>query len=186
MNFNTPEWVSINEYKEQIEITVYANHFFSDISGVFIPQGFVLAKEPIVQISARDKAVVENLGSNLTKAMMFVMGSSFIISLILGATLQPLLGSIEILQVMSFMMTINVASPANVNIFFSNLFSIISVDLVSTDEFYKKHLKLDDTKPFSDNWEFLGFGSLYSLQNFGISVIAFCVWPLMMGFILFI
>lgn len=118
--------------------------------------------------------------------MMFVMGSSFIISLILGATLQPLLGSIEILQVMSFMMTINVASPVNVNIFFSNLFSIISLDLVSTDEFYKKHLKLDDTKPFSDNWEFLGFGSLYSLQNFGISVIAFCVWPLMMGFILFI
>ena len=117
---------------------------------------------------------------------MFVMGSSFIISLILGATLQPLLGSIEILQVMSFMMTINVASPANVNIFFSNLFSIISLDLVSTDEFYKQHLKLDDTKPFSDNWEFLGFGSLYSLQNFGISVIAFCVWPLMMGFILFI
>ena len=77
-----------------------------------------MAKEPIVQISAPDKAVVENLGSNLTKAMMFVMGSSFIISLILGATLQPLLGSIEILQVMSFMMTINVASPANVNIFF--------------------------------------------------------------------
>jgi len=37
MNFKTPEWVSINEYKEQIEITVYANHFFSDISGVFIP-----------------------------------------------------------------------------------------------------------------------------------------------------
>lgn len=62
MNFNTPEWVSINEYKEQIEITIHANHFFSDIRGVFIPQGFVLAKEPIVQISAPDKAVVENLG----------------------------------------------------------------------------------------------------------------------------
>jgi hypothetical protein len=63
MNFKTPEWVSINEYKEQIEITIYANHFFSDIRGVFIPQGFVLSRKPIVQISAPDKAMVENLGS---------------------------------------------------------------------------------------------------------------------------
>ncbi len=31
LNFATPEWVSINESKDQLQITIYANYFFSDI-----------------------------------------------------------------------------------------------------------------------------------------------------------
>ena len=84
------------------------------------------------------------------------------------------------------MMTINVALPANGNIFFSNLMSILSTSLVNTDDFLKEHLKLDETVPFSDNWEFLGYGSLYSIQNFGFSIAAFVGWPLMMVFVIFL
>ena len=36
LNFETPEWVSINEYKELLQITIFANYFFSDIHGAFI------------------------------------------------------------------------------------------------------------------------------------------------------
>ena len=31
LNFATPEWVSINESKDQLQITIFANYFFSDI-----------------------------------------------------------------------------------------------------------------------------------------------------------
>jgi len=84
------------------------------------------------------------------------------------------------------MIAINVASPANCNIFFANLLTIVSANLIDTDYFFKEHLKLDETKPFSDSWEFLGYGSLYSIQNFGFSIAAFVGWPLMMVFVIFL
>ncbi len=83
-------------------------------------------------------------------------------------------------------MTINVALPANGNIFFSNLMSILSTILINTDDFFKEHLKLDETAPFSDNWEFLGYGSLYSIQNFGLPIVAFVAWPLMILLVIFL
>jgi hypothetical protein len=78
------------------------------------------------------------------------------------------------------MMTINVASPANCVIFFSYLLSIVSMSLIDTDDFFKKQLKLDETTPYSDNWDLLGYGSLYSIQNFGFSIVWFVVWPFTM------
>ena len=78
------------------------------------------------------------------------------------------------------MITINVTSPANCKIFFAYLLSIVSLSLIDTDDFFKEHLKLDETEPFSDSWDYLGYGSLYSIQNFGFSIVAFVGWPLMM------
>ncbi len=39
LNFKTPEWVSIKEFKELLKVTIYANYFFSDFRGAYIPQG---------------------------------------------------------------------------------------------------------------------------------------------------
>ena len=84
------------------------------------------------------------------------------------------------------MITINVASPANCKIFFACLLSIVSLDLIDTDDFFEKHLKLVETEPFSENWDFLGYGSLYSIQNFGFSIFGFVAWPLMIVFMIFL
>ena len=38
---------------------------------------------------------------------------------------------------------------------------------------------MEETTPLSENWYDLGYKSLYSIQNFGISIFAFVVWPIL-------
>ena len=45
---------------------------------------------------------------------------------------------------------------------------------------------MDKTTPFSDNWEDLGYTSLYSIQNFGCSIFAFVVWPILILLVVFL
>ncbi len=83
-------------------------------------------------------------------------------------------------------MTINFASPANCKIFLSYILAIVSLQLIDTDTFFEEYLKLDETTPLSDNWENLGYGSLYSIKNFGIQIFVFVGWPIMMMLAIFL
>jgi hypothetical protein len=104
---------------------------------------------------------------------------SFLGYFLLGSGLQKLKGSIEALQIITFMMTINVATPANCKIFFALMMASVPNKPIDTDNFFKKSLKLENTTPLSDNWRDLGYKSLHSVQNFGFSIFAFVVWPIL-------
>jgi hypothetical protein len=78
------------------------------------------------------------------------------------------------------MMTIKVATPTNSRIFFAYMMAFVSNRLINTDDFFQESLKLEKTTPFSDNWQDLGYTSLYSIQNFGCSIFAFAVWPILL------
>ena len=55
------------------------------------------------------------------------------------------------------------------------------MSLINTDNFFDKILQLDVSEPLSDNWGDLGYKSLFSLRNFGFTLTAFLILPLLMG-----
>lgn len=75
-------------------------------------------------------------------------------------------------------MTIKVATPTNCKIFFAYMMAFVSNRLVDTDDYLIEKLKLDKTTPLSENWDYLGYKSLYSIPSFGCSIFAFIIWPI--------
>ena len=119
--------------------------------------------------------IAKNVSAVVSGAVVF----SFIGYFLLGSGLQKLKGSIEALQIITFMMTIKVATPANCKIFFAYMMASVPNRPIDTDDFLTQSLKLEKTTPLSDNWRDLGYKSLHSIQNFGFSIFAFVVWPIL-------
>lgn len=65
--------------------------------------------------------------------------------------------------------------PANAGYFYRFLMNIASFDLLPTDTFYDKYLKLKDNDegPLSLNFEELGYSSVYFLYNMGTLILGF-------------
>jgi hypothetical protein len=122
---------------------------------------------------------VEDVAKGISVAIIGTIAFNLIGSVMLGYGLQKLYGTIEVLQIITFMMTINVATPANCKIFFAYMMAFVSNKFIETDDFFQDGLKLEKTTPFSENWHDLGYNSLNSIQNFGISIFAFVVWPIL-------
>lgn len=60
-------------------------------------------------------------------------------------------------------MLISVQTPGNLNIFFSLLLQIVTLNIISTTDFVNTNLKLDKINPLNDQFNELGFSSLYVL-----------------------
>lgn len=66
-------------------------------------------------------------------------------------------------------MLIDVQYPANAQIFFGMLMNIISLNLLPTTNYFNDWFKLDDSgnNPLNENFNNLGYGALYVIQNMG-------------------
>jgi hypothetical protein len=65
----------------------------------------------------------------------------------------------------------NLRQPAIAFIFFETLLSLLAVDPIPMDDFYDENLQLDDTGPYTSQFEFLGFETFYALKNLGSLVL---------------
>ena len=95
LNFERPERVSIYDSKELISITIYANYLFVNMQGSFLPQGFDVRREQIVQITRPKKEIIDSLGRGVGTALIAVLTTSFVVSIFLGCSLSTILGAIE-------------------------------------------------------------------------------------------
>jgi hypothetical protein len=76
------------------------------------------------------------------------------------------------------MQLVNVSQPANSNMFFGYLLSLINIEPVNVDSFNYKNLDLDqDLAPFSPNFGQMGYQSLQSVINMGFSSLWFVYYP---------
>jgi hypothetical protein len=66
-----------------------------------------------------------------------------------------------------------VSMPGNALAFFNQIFKIASFDIVDVEPYINKALKLNDTEPFNNNFDSLGFSSMYFMNNLGTLLIAF-------------
>ena len=69
--------------------------------------------------------------------------------------------------------------PANVGIFFGYIMMIASFDLVPVDSFVDEYGGMTPTEPINENFEAVGFESLYVLINLGTILILVIVFPIL-------
>lgn len=100
--------------------------------------------------------------------------------MILVGALNQLWSMIETQQVVIMLLICNVSSPAATVIFFSAVFEVAAFDIVETEPFLNRLLRLDPTEPFNEKIDSLGMGSIYLLNNLGSLGIVFLVYLLLL------
>ena len=68
--------------------------------------------------------------------------------------------------------------PANAGLFFKQIMQIAAFDLIEINEPLDKLLDLDPTEPINENFEAVGFESIYLLNNMGTLAIAYLIWAI--------
>jgi len=56
---------------------------------------------------------------------------------------------------------------------------VVSLDLLSFDNLLADHFGMDDSEPFNESFQSLGYSSLFSLRNFGSLILLFIGPPLL-------
>ena len=93
-------------------------------------------------------------------------------------SLAYLLAFVEFLALMSHMMLINLATPANTEFFFNYIFDLISFDIVPTNWVYDKIFK-NDNVPLTVKFATLGYESKLIAPNLGfLFIYTFAIQPL--------
>ena len=152
----------------------------TDIEDVFQydpDNDFIVMKKSLPQ-----QVPILNLGDIIdfaTESYKVALVSNIILNFFLSASLQQIWSMINAQQLVVLLTLFNVKMPANASIFYVNLMAIASFDFYEMGEFYDDILSLEPTAPYNENFELIGFGSLYFLNNLGtmsISFIAYAIW----------
>ena len=67
--------------------------------------------------------------------------------------------------------------PANVGMFFGYIIAIASFDLIPIDDYIDQYGGLTPVDPINDNFEAIGFKSLYVVINLGTMLIFIILFP---------
>jgi len=70
--------------------------------------------------------------------------------------------------------------PANAEIFFRQLMSITAFEVFEIGDIVNALLALEPTSPINDNYNTLGFESVYYINNMGTLFLMFLIYPIMM------
>jgi len=72
---------------------------------------------------------------------------------------------------------LHVILPNNAQTFFESIFQIAAFDFYDTGDMLHSLLQIEETEPFNDNFEDLGFQSLYILNNMGTMIFFYAAFP---------
>ncbi len=128
-------------------------------------------------------AQAAQMGASVQGAITGVTLSSTLMTILVAGPLNQILDAVKALQITSHLMLINVQQPANSQIFCGLLMSILSLQLIPTSDYFSAWFKLDEegNQPINDNFDNLGYSSLYIIQNMGtllLVMVAPVVWYL--------
>jgi len=73
---------------------------------------------------------------------------------------------------------LNVTLPANAAVFFRGLMTFAAFDIIDTSPYLNYLLALNPSEPVNNNFEALGFESIFLLHNVGSLIFAFLFYPL--------
>jgi hypothetical protein len=76
-------------------------------------------------------------------------------------------------QLILLMPLFEIQMPANAQVFFNRINEIASFDLINIEPYINWILRLEETEPFNSNFDAIGFGSMYFLNNMNSLLLAF-------------
>ena len=120
------------------------------------------------------------LGLNTQNSVLTVLFTNTIMTVLVAGPINLILGAVKQLQITSHIMLVNLPTPANLNTFFSLLMQLVTLNFIDTTKFVDKIMKLDYVDPYSEQFNEVGYGSLYVFQNLGtLAFIMFGTPPLL-------
>lgn len=105
-----------------------------------------------------------------------------IINIFITGSLQQLWSAINTQQIIVLLPLFNVLMPANAAYFFSFIMLIASFDIFPVEEYYDDWFGMEPVDPLDQNFDSLGFESMYFMHNLGSFMIAVVLFPV---FVLF-
>ena len=94
---------------------------------------------------------------------------------LLGASLGAVFGMINALQIIIILPLFDASMPANAGMVFKYLTKIAAFDVFEIGDYVDEYLELEQTEPVDNNFETLGFESLWFINNVG-SFFIYLLW----------
>jgi len=94
------------------------------------------------------------------KITTIVSSGNFVVSLILGGSMQYLWGMIRVMQMITILSLVSVMFPSHTMVFFEAAVLFSNMDVLSGEDLYEKTLVLKETEPLNDKFDFMGMGSM--------------------------
>ncbi len=83
------------------------------------------------------------LGLNTQNSVLSVLFTNTIMTVLVAGPINLILGAVKQLQITSHIMLVNLPTPANLNIFFSILMQLVTLNFIDTTNFVNKMMNLD-------------------------------------------
>jgi len=167
--------VSTNYYKEKINVNFHGIKYWSADDGQhFLEDESVVEKKIPNQMDPALYGSIEGLAGILANGGKAVVVANFVLNVLLGGALSQLFAAISKLQIMVHLLITNVVIPANAQVFSSGLLSLVTYEIIETEDSLRKNLKLEDDKDFNPNFYALGYHSVFFLINIGNLLFVVC------------
>jgi hypothetical protein len=89
-------------------------------------------------------------------------------------------------QLIVLMPLFMVQMPGNAQSFFNQILKIASFDFINLDPYINSMLRLEESEPLNSNFDALGFGSIYFLNNMNSLLIGFLAYFGLIAFLMLI
>ena len=104
--------------------------------------------------------------------VMSTVTTNVVVSFVLSGPLQQLLSAVKHFQIIVHILLINVAYPTSATIKFGMIMELLNFQFVSFENTYNTLFKLDPNsdgnQPLNEQFNLMGYGSKYLVQNFGL------------------
>jgi len=110
------------------------------------------------------------------------MAANFVVTILLGAALNELLGTVNTYQLLVMMPLLTVSLPANAGRFFAEVMRIAAFEVFDTKPYLDRIFRLEPADPFNADFEALGLESIYILHNMGTLLLAFVYYVIVAVF----
>ena len=99
------------------------------------------------------------------------MTSNLVLSILVLGSIKAFLDSVKQLQIIVHIFLINVTYPVTATVFFSMLMDVLTFQFHNFSDLYNRVLRLDPdsdgNNPINNQFDLMGYGSLFIIQNFG-------------------
>ena len=174
LNFNNPQQVSQGgSNKDKLILKVVELSLFKSASGMsldeasFEGEAGVITKSCPPIISKEDAENIISATEDAGSILNFFSSSNFVISLLMGGSMQQLFGMIRALQMIVLTALIRVPTPAHSFIFFAGCMLFASMDVLDGGGFYEDWFVFLETPPLNQNFELFGVGDMNFVMNSG-------------------
>jgi len=109
--------------------------------------------------------------------------SSLVLNILMAGPLQAIFDVVKSTQILLHLLLINVSIPATTSTFFIQLIALMTYKIFDPSSFFIDYLNLEELEPLTDQYDLLGYQSLYVILNLGSVCFSlflpYLIWALM-------